>query len=261
MADEILIERHTDLPVAIVTINRPAKRNACNEAAWRGLGRAFSELARDGDTRLAVLTGAGPHFCAGDDIRDFSRVRDDAAAAEAYRASIRGSYAAIGAAPFPVIAAIAGYCIGGAVSLAMACDFRVASLTAIFGLPPARLGEVYPIEQTRRLAMLAGPSWARRILFSGTRVDAATALDIGLVDELAENDPVAGALEFGRMMLGSAPFAIAGSKRILNAILDGAEAREAEAFAAAIRRAEESEDIREGARAFAEKRVPRFTGR
>lgn len=261
MGDEILLTRPADQPVAIVTINRPAKRNACNGAAWRGIGGAFRSLAAEGGTRLAILAGAGAHFCAGDDIGDFSRVRDDAAAAAAYRAAIRESYAAIGEAPFPVIAALSGYCIGGAVSLAMACDFRVADATAIFGLPPARLGEVYPIEQTRRLAMLAGPAWARRILFTGERVDAATAQRIGLVDALAPSDPVAAALEFGRAMTESAPLAVAGSKRILNAVLDGTDQRDAALLAAAMRRAEDSEDIREGARAFAEKRAPRFQGR
>lgn len=261
MGDEVLIERRTDLPAAIVTINRPAKRNACNEATWRGLGDAFRSLSRDGTTRLAVLTGAGAHFCAGDDIKDFSRVRDDPAAADAYRAAIRESYAAIGAAPFPIIAALSGYCIGGAVSLAMSCDFRTADASAMFGLPPARLGEVYPVEQTRRLVMLAGPSWARRLLFSGERVDAATAHRIGLVDALAGTDPIAAALEFGRAMTESAPLAVAGSKRIVNAVLDGADQRDAALLAAAIRRAEESDDIREGARAFATKRPPRFQGR
>ena len=81
MGDEILLTRPADQPVAIVIINRPAKRNACNEAAWRGIGAAFRGLAVEGGTRLAILAGAGPHFCAGDDIGDFSRVRDDAVAA------------------------------------------------------------------------------------------------------------------------------------------------------------------------------------
>lgn len=256
MGDEVLLTRLADQPVAIVTINRPAKRNACNEAAWRGIGAAFRSLAAEGGTRLAILAGAGAHFCAGDDIGDFSRVRDDAAAAEAYRRAIRESYAAIGEAPYPVIAALSGYCIGGAVSLAMACDFRVADATAIFGLPPARLGEVYPIEQTRRLAMLAGPGHARRILFSGERLDAASAHRIGLVDAVTEADPVSAALDFGRGMIDSAPLAAAGSKRILNAVLDGTDQRDVAALIAAMRRAEESEDIREGARAFAEKRQP-----
>lgn len=257
---EILLDRRED-GVAIVTINRPAKRNACNQAAWRGIGLAFRALAQEGGIRLGILTGAGGHFCAGDDVLDFASVRDHAEEADIYRADIRESYAAIMAAPFPVVAAISGYCVGGAVSLCLACDFRIGTPGAIFGIPPGRLGQVYPAEQCQRLATLVGLSEARRLLFTAERFDAAHARSIGLLDVLAEGDPVAEAIRFAAPMRDCAPLSIAGTKLIFNAIAAGRVEQEAEAIAAAIRRADDSEDVAEGARAFAERRRPNFRGR
>lgn len=260
LRDEILLERR-DNGVAVVTINRPAKRNACNQAAWRGIGRAFRTLAQDGGVRLGVLTGAGGHFCAGDDVLDYAAVRNHPVDGEAYRADIRESYAAIMAAPFPVIAAISGYCVGGAVSLCFSCDFRVATPDARFGIPPGRLGQVYPAEQCQRLAALVGLTEARRLLFTAEQFDAAHARRIGLLDALADGDPVDEAIRFAEPMSNCAPLSIAGTKLIFNAIAAGRVDQQAETIAAAIRRADESEDIIEGARAFAERRRPRFRGR
>lgn len=257
---EILLDRREG-GIAVVTINRPAKRNACNQAAWRGIGSAFRDLVGDGGIRLGVLTGAGGHFCAGDDVLDFASVRDQAEDADAYRADIRESYAAIMAAPFPVIAAISGYCVGGAVSLCLACDFRIGTPDARFGIPPGRLGQVYPAEQCQRLATLVGLSEARRLLFTAEPFDAAHALRIGLLDAMADADPVAEATRFAAPMQDCAPLSIAGTKLIFNAIAAGRVEQEAAAIAAAIRRADASEDVVEGARAFAERRRPNFRGR
>lgn len=260
LRDEILVTRREG-GIAVVAINRPAKRNACNQAAWRGIGAAFRALAQDRGMRLGILTGTGGHFCAGDDVLDFASVRDHAEDADIYRADIRESYAAIMAAPFPVIAAIPGYCVGGAVSLCLACDFRVGTATAQFGIPPGRLGQVYPAEQCQRLATLVGVSEARRLLFTGERFDAAHAQRIGLLDALTEADPVEAAIRFAAPMQDCAPLSVAGTKLIFNAIAAGRVEQEAEAITAAIRRADDSEDVAEGARAFAERRRPNFQGR
>lgn len=258
--DEILLERR-DGSIAVVTINRPNKRNACNQAAWRGIGKAFRALADDGDIRLGILTGTGGHFSSGDDVLDYAAVRNHPVDGEAYRNDIRESYAAIMASPFPVIAAISGYCVGGAVSLCFACDFRIATPDARFAIPPGRLGQVYPAEQCRRLAALVGMTEARRLLFTAEQFDALYARRIGLIDALAENDPVIEAIRFAEPMQNCAPLSIAGTKLIMNAIASGRVDQQAGAIAAAIRRADESEDAIEGARAFAERRRPRFVGR
>ena len=151
--------------LAIVTIDRPAKRNALDQAAWRDLGAAFAALRGDAALRAIILTGAGGAFCAGDDIGAFAAVRDDPAARAAYWDAIMGCYAAVSASRVPVVAAISGACVGGGCTLALRCDFRLADSTARFGVPPARLGLVYPPESTQLLVAVAGQSMARRMLF------------------------------------------------------------------------------------------------
>lgn len=248
----------TGAHVAVVTINRPDKRNACNGAAWRGLRDAMGLIAAQGG-RLAVLTGAGGHFSAGDDIHDASKARETPQDERAYAEDIRLAFTAITEAPFPVIAAIQGYCIGGALSLAMCCDFRVGTASAQLGIPAAKLGFTYPAAQCARLMALVGISMARRMLFTGERIDGATAHAHGLLDQLAD-DPLEAALAFGAPMAEGAPLSVHASKRIFQALSMGDLAGQAETIAALMQRVETSDDLREGARAFAEKRQPRFRG-
>ena len=140
---DILIDRSRD-KVAVVTINRPRRKNACDLAAWTDMLNAFVNLSKDSSVRLAVLTGAGNDYCAGDDIIAFRAIKENPVAADAQRRRIQECYAALQDAPFPVVAAIRGVCVGGGCSLAMCCDFRVADATARVGVPVAKLGLVYP---------------------------------------------------------------------------------------------------------------------
>ena len=257
---DILIDR-SRAQTAIVTINRPRRRNACDFHAWTDLMNAFLTFAKEGNVRLAVLAGAQGHFCAGDDLIAFSAIRDDAKAANEQRARIQECYAAIQAAPFPVIAAVSGVCVGGGCSLAMCCDFRVGDASARVSVPVAKLGLVYPTIQLQRLGALIGVQAARRWLYTGDTVNAEEAHRAGFLDALVEGDVVEAALHFGEPMLHGAPLSVAGSKAQLNAISTGqAIARQAELDDMG-RRADESEDFREASRAFAEKRQPRFAGR
>ncbi len=137
MAD-IELERRG--PVAIVAINRPAKRNALDGRAWRQLGAIFEAFGSDPDLRAVVLTGRGGAFCAGDEIGAFAAVRDDPAARREYWDGIMACYAAVSAVPVPVVAAVSGPCVGGGCTLALRADFRIADGTARFGVPPAKLG-------------------------------------------------------------------------------------------------------------------------
>lgn len=259
MPTGILIDRPQP-DVCVVTINRPAKLNACDREAWEGLAATFRSLAGDREVRLAVLTGAGGNFCAGDDINAYAAVRTDAAASAFYRQAIRDAHQAIENAPFPVIAAIDGVCVGGGCSIALCCDFRVAGGTARAGIPAARLGLAYSLEHCQRLVALVGLANARRILFTGEIVGAEQAHAMGLFDQLVEGDSLPAARALGASLSTNAPLSIAASKASLAAIALGpTEARRA-AVAEAFRRAEASQDAAEGARAFAEKRKPRFTG-
>jgi len=256
---EVLLTRRTPR-IAVITINRPEKRNACNRHAWQGIACALAG-ADDGQTRLAILTGAGGHFCAGDDIVDSARAREDGTA-QTYAAEIERAFDALVNAPFPVIAAVSGYCIGGAVSLAMCCDFRLATPDAQFSIPAAKLGFSYPYWQCARLMSLVGIQQARKILFEGRAIAARTAHDIGLIDRLCSGnvDPVTDAADFGASMLESAPLSITASKRTFHALASGNLGVHLDELTELTRRVEQSADLREGVNAFKEKRQPRFTG-
>jgi enoyl-CoA hydratase/carnithine racemase len=257
---EILLDR-SRAPIVIVTINRPAKRNACDFAAWRDLGSVFATLAGEGETRLAILTGAGGHFSAGDDILAFASVRGNVELEASYRQSIRECYAAIESTPFPVVAAISGVCVGGARSLALRCDFRIADRTARFGIPSARLGLIYPTEQVQRLTALIGLGNARRWLYSGSLFDADEAQRIGFVEALADGNVIEEVVAFMTPTICNGPLAIAGTKLQLNAIAGDQLATHAPAIEALSLKADNSEDYAEAVRAFAGKRKPQFRGR
>jgi len=252
----ILVER--DGPLAVVTLNRPEKRNALAMPHWLELGRTLHAFAADGTVRAVILTGAGGQFCAGADISEFDSARQDANSGDAYARAVDSSAEAIIALEKPVVAAIEGSCFGGGCGLAMDCDFRIAAKGARFAVPAAKLNIVYNTRDTRNLLSLVGPAHAKRILFTGDAIDAETALRLGLVDELAEA-PLEAARRLALRIAENAPFSVGGAKRLLNALVAGKPAEElGEALS---RRALDSEDYKEGRRAFKEKRKPRFTGR
>ena len=257
---DIIVARRSP-EIAVVTIDRPARRNACNLAAWRDLARSFAELARAREVRLVILTGAAGHFSAGADISEFSHSRADEESGAAYERQVEACYAAIQALPQPSIAAIQGYCVGGGCALAMACDFRVALGNARLGIPAAKLGTIYSIRECQLLLSLVGLANAKRILFAGDLVDAAEAARMGLVDKVADGDVVEAALAFAGSMVGNAPLSIAGAKLTLDALARGEIERNAAKIEALVRQAFESADYKEGAKAFMDKRRPHFVGR
>ncbi|MGH7003066.1 MAG: enoyl-CoA hydratase-related protein, partial [Alphaproteobacteria bacterium] len=209
------------------------------------------------DVRAVILTGAAGHFCAGADISEFDSTRQDAKSGDAYTRAVDGSAEAILALDKPVVAAIDGSCFGGGCGLAMDCDFRIASKGARFAIPAAKLNIVYNARDTRNLLSLVGPAHAKRILFTGDAVDAETALCIRLIDEIAEK-PLEAARRLALRIAENAPFSVAGAKKILAALVAGKPADDLGELLS--RRALESEDYKEGRRAFNEKRKPRFTG-
>lgn len=256
---DILLERR-GTAVAVVTINRPARRNALNGEAWRDLGLTFHRLNSDRTVRAVIITGSGGAFCAGDDIAAFAAVRDRPEERARYWDSIMDCYAAISAAKVPVVAAISGPCVGGGCTVALRCDFRIADRTARFGVPPAKLGLVYPADSTQLLVATAGPDVAKRLLYTGELIGADEAKACGLVSCIAEGDVVAGALTFVEPMTCNAPLSIEAAKIACNAAMLGRAGEYAAQVAELSRIADASEDYREGVRAFAAKRTPRFTG-
>lgn len=246
---------------AIVTIDRQARRNALDLAAWRDLAAAFRGLAEDRGVRVVVLTGVGGHFCAGADISEFARARSDSASGAVYEKTVEAAYAAIRALPQPSVAAIEGSCAGGGCAIALSCDFRVMRHGARFGIPAAKLGTIYTIGECHLLQSTIGLANAKRILFGGELHDAATARETGFADALVDGDPVDAALDFAAAMAANAPLAIAGMKTILDELARGDIGKARPGIERRIREALDSADYREGAAAFMEKRPARFGGR
>jgi enoyl-CoA hydratase/carnithine racemase len=243
-----------DGPVATLTINRPAKRNALTVAMWRQLSAICAELDADPRLRVLVVTGAGPSFCAGADISSLSA--DHASV----RAVVETAELALRNLSMPSIARISGHCIGGGNQLALACDLRVADSTATFAVPPARLGVIYSVASTRALVQLVGPAAAKRLIFTAQPIDAAQALRIGLVDEVVAPDQLDSAVaDLVAAMLPLAPMTQFAGKELVNLIADGGDADAAfEQWAARWRL---STDGVEGPRAFLARRQPVFSWR
>ena len=261
MSDEIRIERQGH--VATVVFNRPQVRNAFNLAMWTQLPDVVAGLARDPTVRAIVFRGAGEEaFASGADISEFKEHRKDRRTAEAYNARTDAAYRALETCPKPTVAMIYGYCMGGAVAIALGCDLRFAAGSAKFGIPAARLGIIYGLHAVRRLVSLVGPSAAKDILFSARTFDAAEALRLRFVDRvIPAGDLAAATYDYLARVAENAPLTVGGAKCIVEAIVeDGGVARKAEIDRLQIE-AFASEDYREGTAAFLEKRRPRFQGR
>ncbi|WP_203935606.1 enoyl-CoA hydratase/isomerase family protein [Planosporangium mesophilum] len=243
--------------VAVLTIDRPEKRNAVTLAMWRALPGLLGGLAHDPRVRVLMLTGSGGTFSAGADIAELLHVYGDPERADAYHATNVAAEEALAAFPRPTIAAIAGACVGGGCQLAVACDLRLADSGARLGITPAKLGVVYPAVPAARLVRLVGPARAKYLLFSADLVSADRAAQFGLVDEVVADGGLAErALAFARTIAGRSPQTLGAVKDVVNAVAAGADPQ------AAIepweRRSRYSPDVREGLAAFVERRQPVF---
>lgn len=249
-----------DGAVARLLIDRAAKRNAFDQAMWERLPLLVDEAMAKREVRVLVLTSAEPGpFCAGADIGEFSAKSTDPAWRRINQAAIRKTQVTLARAPKPIVAAIDGDCIGGGCGLALACDIRVASPRARFGITPAKLGLVYPLHDTKLLVEAVGPAKAKRMLFTGGLLDAREAYEIGLVDILADDLPTA-VNELTASMTAASPYSQQASKAIIRRILDGA-IDDDDASSAQFDAAFEGADFREGVTAFLEKRRPSFPDR
>lgn len=243
---ELLVE--VTGPVATVVIRNPARRNAMTTAMWRRLPELLDGLEADPAVRALVLTGAGDTFCAGADLGDLDELLDAGDASIAVAAEER-----IAAFAKPTVAAVRGACVGGGCQLAVACDLRIAAADARFGVPPARLGLVYPAPTTRRLARLVGPGAAKHLLFTAELIDAERALRVGLADEVLSVDRLAARVdELTAAMVARSQLSVAAAKEII----DGRADEDRIAWWHGQVRA--SGEAREGVAAFHERRPPRF---
>jgi enoyl-CoA hydratase/carnithine racemase len=249
--------------IGIVTFNNPEKRNAMSIEMWEGLGAALVELREDDDVRVVILTGAGDKaFMSGADISQFEKNRHNAQAAEDYNRRSDAQRAVLAEYPKPTIACIRGFCLGGGMQMAMLADMRLASDNSQFGIPAVKLGIAYGFDGLRHLVSLVGPSWARMIMYTGTRIDSAEALRIGLVDRVMPDAKLWDeTLEIARTISGNAPLAVKAAKITIAQILKDKDERDMGAIKAISTACMDSEDFKEGRRAFMEKRKPVFKGK
>jgi enoyl-CoA hydratase len=260
MTDYEFIVVTEEAGVATVVVNRPDKLNALNRAVIDELADAVEGLDRGARPRAAILTGAGDRaFVAGADIAAMSEM--GTAAAKSFSDAGHAVCTRIEQAPFPFIAQVNGFALGGGTELALACDFIYASDKAKFGQPEVGLGLMPGFGGTQRLARRIGQGLAREIIYTGDPIGAERALEIGLVNAVVPHTELAArVLAVAKKIASRGPLAVAASKR---AILRGFEADlaggcelEAQAFAALFG----SNDQKEGTRAFLEKRQPAFNG-
>jgi enoyl-CoA hydratase len=252
-----------DGSIATIVFNRPRMRNAITYAMWVEIARLTEGLVKDESVRAIVYRGAGTiAFASGADISEFEEQRKDLESSQRYNQATAAAYAAIRECPKPTIAMIHGFCMGGAMGIAMGCDLRFAAEGSKFGIPAARLSIVYPAEAIAQLVDLVGPAYAKDILYSARTLDAREALTIGLIQRLVpEADLERVTAEYLDGVTENAPQSVRGSKQAIQFYLAGYTEERKQRLRELAREAFESADYKEGTRAFLEKRRPKFQGR
>lgn len=258
MSDSPLIYRQ-DGPVATVALNRPDRRNAMNLAMFRLLPEMIAKADGDPEVKSVVIRGVTRvAFAAGADIAEFVEANRDPATTRAFQDAVLTAMDAVENCRKPVVAVIAGPCVGAGCALALACDLRFADDSARFGITPAKLGLVYSVADSARLAAAVGISRARDLLFSGRLIDAAHALAYGLIDFLHPADQLEAAVTaYLSALHENSQFSIRANKSLLAQVRRGATFDD-EAARALFAEAFTGADYREGTAAFLTKRAPKF---
>lgn len=246
--------------IAILQLNRPQKKNSLNSELRHEMEAALEEIGGDSSHRSVIITGGEEIFCAGADI---SEIQETTSAESAYKHAreFQLLFDRIESLPQPVIAAVSGYALGGGCELALACDFRIASEGAKFGLPEIKIGAFPGGGGTQRLPRLVGAAKAKEIIFTGDPISAEEAFSLGLVMKVVPKPKLLEEAKVFAAKLASLPrLAMEAAKMLINRGLEIDLASGLELEARSFGTLATSHDLREGTRAFLDKRRPNFTG-
>lgn len=258
--ENIILEKKTG--IAKLILNRPDAMNALDGKTYEELWTATEDVRTDNDVRVVVITGAGRAFCTGLDLKYGGKILGmNQTELRAIMGKIQETFM-LERIEKPVIAAVNGYALGNGCDLALACDFRIASEEARFGMTYTKLGLIPDVGGTYRLARLVGVSKAKELIFTGDMIDAREAEKIGLVDKVvAAGELESAMMEFAKKLAKCAPIPIGIAKKAINKALDTnlREALEAELQGQIL--CFQTEDVKEGVKARIEKREPMFKGK
>ncbi|MET4004666.1 enoyl-CoA hydratase/carnithine racemase [Arthrobacter sp. UYCu511] len=248
-------------PVAMLVMDNPRMRNAITQGMWQQFQDLLAQLDADDSVKVVVVRGEGAHFSAGADIASVQQILHDPATGQSSGGDITVAENALAHFRKPTIAAIDGYCVGGGWQIAGACDIRLASSRAIYGITPAKIGIVYPLSGIKRLVELTGPAAAKYLLFSGDFVDANQALRLGLATKVLGFDDFWEEVHtFALHLAERSQFSAQGHKSLINAISAGdGDAAVAKLSAYWQGQMAISEDAAIGVKAFLAKETPVFT--
>ena len=252
------VELVTEGGVATVKLNRPDRYNALGTRIVEELGETLDEVERAADARVMILTGAGEKaFCSGVDLKE--RAAMDADERWAHNRSLGAFAERLARLQVPTIAALNGLAFGGGLEITLACDFRIAVEGARFSLPEVGIGIVPGAGGTQRLPRLVGPTRAKEMILTGRRIDAGTALEMGLVSKVVEPDQLMQeARTLAEEISANSPFALAHAKAAVDMASETTIEQGLRYETAAIRATLASTDYEIGLAAFAEKRAPEF---
>ena len=246
-----------------IRFNNPARHNALSVDMWEAVPPLLAMARDDERVRLVVFSGAGEKaFVSGADISQFEDMRAAREAVAYYEQMAETTLMGIHDFPKPTLACIRGYCIGGGVNVAIACDLRIAATDSVFSIPAGRLGLGYRYSAMKNLVDLIGPGAAKDLFFTARRIDAQEALRLGLITRTAEPDELPALLaEVSGAIAENAPLTLMAGKAITREILKPSPELDSALCTALIRGCFESADYTEGRTAFMQKRKPVFSGR
>ena len=261
MTTEKMLSRVKD-GVGYITFNNPEKHNAVSIEMWDALEQILDGFRSSKETKVIVLSGAGGKaFVSGADISKFDKERSSKEAVLSYNKRTQKVYENLETFPKPTIAMIDGYCIGGGLNLAVCCDIRICSEKSKFAMPAAKLSLGYPFSSIKRLFDVMGPGMAKHFMFTAEKISASEALACGLVQKLISEDSIDSYVkDYALNIANNAPLTIKAMKQIGIEISKNSDERDlllCEKLASACF---DSEDYKEGRKAFMEKRKPNFQG-